>query len=56
MIENWKTSIVGLMTGILGILGASHVGVPEAVSSNVGLIASVGAMVVGLLARDGKTK
>jgi len=54
MFENWKTSIAGLLTGIMGILGAFHVGVPQAVSDNVGLIAGMGAMVIGLLAKDGK--
>ena len=54
MRNNWQTSLVGLITGILGILGVFHVGVPQTVTDNVPLIASVGAMAIGLLAKDGK--
>jgi len=52
--ENWKTSLAGIATGIIGILGAFHVGVPAAVSNNVGLIAAFGAALIGILAKDGK--
>jgi len=51
--ENWKTSLAGIITGVLGILGAFHVGAPSIVSDNVGLIAAVGATIVGILAKDG---
>jgi len=53
MMENWKTTLMGLITGILGLLGAFHVGVPQGVSDNVGLIAALGASVIGALAKDG---
>jgi len=55
MVDNWKTSLAGIVTGIFGILGAFHVIVPQVISDNVPLIASVGALVIGLLAKDGKT-
>jgi len=54
MLDNWKTSLAGIITGVIGILGAFHIGVPQGVSDNVGLIAAVGATIIGLLAKDGK--
>jgi len=51
---NYKTTIAGIITGILSILAAFGVVVPDFLSSGetVGIIAGIGAAVIGILAKD----
>ena len=56
MFSDPKTSIVGVITGILGLLAAFGVVVPDWLSKGetIALIGTVGASVIGILAKDGK--
>ncbi len=53
--DNWKTTIAGLITAVLSVLAAAGVAVPEILTKGetIGLIAGVGAGIIGILARDG---
>jgi hypothetical protein len=51
-----KTSIVGILTGVIGLLCYFHVGVPAVCQSGdfIALVAAVGVAIIGLFAKDAK--
>ncbi len=53
--QDMKTTLTGIITGVLSILAAFHVALPAFLQGDqgVGIIAGIGAMVLGYFAKDG---